>query len=63
MTNVPKPTPKVRRLRPGWMLKPGSRAAWARGCKCFTIPALVEQGRLEHQAQCPLKKPEGTPAP
>lgn len=50
--------PKVRRERPGWMLHPGSRTAWARGCRCFTIPAIVEQGKLEHQAQCPLRKPD-----
>ncbi len=52
------PRPKLRRERPGWKLKPGSRAAFVRGCKCYTIPAMQSEGNREHQAQCPLRKPE-----
>lgn len=54
------PVPKVRKVRPGWMLKPGSRAAWGRGCKCYTIPGLLADGRDEHQAHCPLRKKDET---
>lgn len=57
MTDMQKPQPKVRRVREGWTLTPGSRAAWARGCRCFTIPALEGEGKREHQAHCPLRKP------
>jgi len=52
----PKPLPTVRRQRPGWELKPGSSAAFRRGYKCYTIPALASEGRGEHQAQCPLRQ-------
>ena len=53
----PKPLPKVRQPKPGWELKPGSSAAFRRGCKCYTLPGLASEGRDEHQAQCPLRQP------
>ncbi len=51
------PRPKLRRERPGRELKPGSRAAFARGCRCFTIPAMQSEGNREHQCHCPLWRP------
>lgn len=45
------------KLRPGHLLKPGSRAAFVRGCKCFTIGCFTLDER-EHQPHCPLRKRE-----
>ena len=44
------------RDRPAHLLKPGSRAAWAKGCQCYTLPGLQAEGRDQHQAQCPLSQ-------
>ncbi len=49
------PRPKLRRERPGYLLRPGSRAAFVRGCKCFTIGCFTADER-EHQPHCPLRK-------
>ncbi len=60
VADVPAAVPKVRRQKPGHLLKPGGRAAWARGCKCFVIPGLAADGRDEHQAHCPLRPQDDT---
>jgi len=45
------PRPKLRRERPGYLLRPGSRAAFVRGCKCFTIGCFTVN---EREAPAPL---------
>ena len=49
---------KSRRERPAHLLKPGSRAAWERGCKCYTLLRLATDPKDQHQAHCPLRQME-----